>query len=77
LSDIPNNRTLRWRASDGAVDVFRQPSNGANGNTVDREGSLVTCEQYTRRITRTELDGSIIVLCDRFEGERFNAPTTS
>ena len=73
-SDIPNNRMLRWDYRSGAVDEFRRPSNGANGNTVDREGRLVTCEQYTRRITRTERDGSITVLVDRFEDKRFNAP---
>jgi gluconolactonase len=73
-SDIPNNRMMAWRCADGSVREFRRPSNGGNGNTVDREGRLVTCEQYTRRITRTELDGTITVLADRFEGKRFNAP---
>lgn len=73
-SDIPGNRMLRWNAADGAVAVFREPSQGGNGNTVDREGRLVTCEQYTRRLTRTEPDGRITVLVDNFEGRRFNAP---
>jgi len=73
-SDIPNNRMLSWREVDGEVGVFRQPANGANGNTVDRQGRLVSCEQFTRRITRTEADGSITVLVHRFEGRRFNAP---
>lgn len=73
-SDIPNNRMLQWDLRSGSVAVFRQPSHGANGNTVDREGRLVTCEQYSRRITRTEPDGTITVLADRFEGRRFNAP---
>lgn len=73
-SDIPNNRMLGWREADRSVSTFRAPSAGANGNTVDREGRLVTCEQYTRRITRTEADGTISVLVDRFAGQRFNAP---
>lgn len=73
-SDIPNNRMLRWDEQTGAVTTFRQPSNHANGNTRDRQGRLVTCEHETRRITRTEYDGSITVLADRFEGKRFNSP---
>jgi gluconolactonase len=73
-SDIPNNRMLRWDEQTGATTIFRQPSNYANGNTRDRQGRLVTCEHETRRITRTEYDGSITVLADRFEGKRFNSP---
>jgi gluconolactonase len=73
-SDIPNNRIMRWLEDDGHVSVFRAPSNYANGNTRDREGRLVTCEHDTRRVTRTELDGRITVLADRFEGRRLNAP---
>jgi gluconolactonase len=73
-SDIPNDRMLAWHERDGAVTTFRAPSVSANGNTVDREGRLVTCEQAKRRITRTEPDGTITVLVDRFEGRRFNAP---
>lgn len=73
-SDIPNNRMMRWDEQTGAVTTFRQPSNHANGNTRDRQGRLVTCEHETRRITRTEYDGSITVLADRFEGKRLNSP---
>ena len=73
-SDIPNNRMLRWDDTDGSVSTFRQPANNANGNTVDRQGRLVTCEHLTRRVTRTEHDGSITVLADRFEGKRLNSP---
>lgn len=73
-SDIPNNRMMRWDEQTGAVTTFRQPSNHANGNTRDRQGRLVTCEHETRRISRTEYDGSITVLADRFEGKRFNSP---
>ena len=57
-SDIPNNRLLSWTASDRASTVFRKPSDGANGNTVDAQGRLVTCEQYSRCVTRTESDAA-------------------
>lgn len=73
-SDIPNNRMLRFDESDGSVSVFRQPSNNSNGNTVDNQGRLVTCEHLTRRVTRTEHDGSITVLADQFGGKRLNSP---
>ena len=73
-SDIPNNRIMRWDEEAGCVSVFRQPSNNANGNTRDRQGRLVTCEHDARRVTRTEYDGSITVLADRFDGKRLNSP---
>jgi gluconolactonase len=72
-SDIPNQRMLRW-VPGGCVSVFREPSNFANGNTRDGRGRLVTCEHGTRRVTRTEADGSITVLADSFEGKRLNSP---
>jgi gluconolactonase len=73
-SDIPNNRIMRWDERNDALSVFRQPSDFANGNTRDREGRLVTCEHGTRRVTRTERDGTITVLADRFKGKRLNSP---
>ncbi len=73
-SDIPGNRLLAWNEADDSVSLFREPSHGGNGNTVDGEGRLLTCEQFTRRITRTEPDGRLTVLADRFQGRRFNAP---
>jgi gluconolactonase len=73
-SDIPNNRMMRWDETDGSVSVFRSPSNNSNGNTFDRQGRLVTCEHQARRVTRTEHDGTITVLADRYEGKRFNSP---
>jgi gluconolactonase len=72
-SDIPNNRMLRYVEGLG-VDVFRQPSRCSNGNTRDRQGRLVTCEHETRRVTRTEYDGSITVLAERYQGKRLNSP---
>jgi gluconolactonase len=74
FSDIPNNRMMRFDDCDGSMAVFRQPSNNSNGNTVDREGRLVTCEHHARRVTRTEHDGSITVLADRYDGKRLNSP---
>ena len=74
LSDIPNDRMLRWDETSGVVSEFRKPANNSNGNTVDREGRLVTCEHLTRRVTRTEVDGSITVIADSFEGKRLNSP---
>jgi gluconolactonase len=73
-SDIPNNRIMKWEEETGAVSVFRRPSNHANGNTRDRQGRLVTCEHQGRRVTRTEYDGSITVILDRFDGKRLNSP---
>ncbi len=72
-SDIPNNRILQWAEGLG-VRTFRHPSNNANGHTRDREGCLVSCEHSARRVTRTEHDGSITVLADRYEGKRLNSP---
>jgi gluconolactonase len=73
-SDIPNNRILRWDEATGEVGTFRQPSNNANGHTRDREGRLVSCEHLTRRVTRTEYDGSITVLADAFDGKPLKSP---
>lgn len=72
-SDIPNQRVMRW-VPDGGVSVYRYPSNFANGHTRDRQGRLVSCEHGTRRVTRTEVDGSITVLADSFQSKRLNSP---
>ena len=74
FSDIPNNRILRWDDSSGLTSVFRAPSDNANGHSRDRQGRLISCEHLTRRITRTEYDGRITVLADRFDGKRLNSP---
>jgi gluconolactonase len=73
-SDIPNNRMMRWLEDDGRVSVFRQPSNYSNGNTRDNEGRLLSCEHDSRRVTRTEHDGTITVLIDSFQGKPLNSP---
>ena len=73
-SDIPNNRMLRWSEETGQVSVFRNPSHNSNGNTRDKQGRLVTCEHESRNVTRTEHDGRVTTLMDRFESKRLNAP---
>ncbi|KAB8196447.1 SMP-30/gluconolactonase/LRE family protein [Nonomuraea phyllanthi] len=73
-SDIPNDRMLRWDEMTGTVGPFRQPSGYVNGNTLDREGRLISCEHGNRRVTRTEHDGSVTVIADRWQGKRFNSP---
>jgi gluconolactonase len=72
-SDIPNSRIMRWDEETGVTGIYRKPSNYANGNTRDRQGRLVTAE-HGRRVTRTEYDGRITVLSDRFEGKPLNSP---
>ena len=73
VSDLPNDRILRW-SEGGGVSVFRSPSGFANGHTRDRHGRLISCSHRYRCITRTELDGSVTVLADRYQGKRLNSP---
>jgi len=73
FSDVKGNRMFRWSESQG-VSVFRAESDYANGNAVDAQGRLVTCEHGRRGISRTELDGQRHLLVDRVEGKRFNSP---
>ena len=73
-SDIPNNRMLRLVEPSHDVSVFREPSQNSNGNTVDRQGRLVTCEHLSRRVTMTGFDGKIVRLADKYQGKRLNSP---
>lgn len=73
FSDIENDRIMRVDPS-GSLAVFRTPSGRANGLVFDHQGRLVACEGGNRRVTRTNQDGSITVLTDRYEGKRFNSP---
>ena len=73
-SDIPNDRILKWEEETGRVSVWRRPADFANGHTRDLQGRLVTCEHGGRRVTRTEYDGSITVLADKWQGRRLNSP---
>jgi gluconolactonase len=74
VSDIPNDRILRWDDCSGEFSVFRQPSGNANGHARDQQGRLVSCEHLGRRVTRTEHDGRIAVVADRFDGKPLNSP---
>jgi gluconolactonase len=75
VSDIPNNRIMKYDEKDGSFTVFRKPANYPNGNARDRQGRLVTCEHsVTRRIVRTEKNGKLTVLADKYNGKRLNAP---
>jgi len=73
FSDISGNRMLKWSAA-GGIATFRTPSENANGNCRDQQGRLITCEHSSRRVTRTEIDGTVTVLVDCFEKKRFNSP---
>ncbi|GJE37243.1 SMP-30/gluconolactonase/LRE family protein [Methylobacterium persicinum] len=73
FSDLPNNRVMRWSES-GGLSVFRRDSDFENGHTRDREGRLLSCSHRGRRIHRTELDGSITSLVERYQGRRLNSP---
>jgi gluconolactonase len=65
---------MRWLEDNGAVSVFRMPSNNSNGNTFDFQGRQISCEHVTRRVVRYELDGSITVIAEAFNGKRLNSP---
>lgn len=73
FSDIPNDRMHRWRPS-GAIEVFREPSQMANGNTLDREGRLISCEHATSRVTRMKRNGTLEVLATHHLGKELNSP---
>jgi sugar lactone lactonase YvrE len=73
FSDIPGNRIIRWLPG-GQVETFREPSGNANGLTLDRQGRLIACEHGNRRVSRTEADGTVAALADRYEGKRLNSP---
>ena len=73
-SDIPNDRMLRHDASTGTTSIWRSPARNSNGNTVDREGRLVTCEHGSRSVTRTEHDGTVTTLASEYDGRRLNSP---
>jgi gluconolactonase len=72
FSDIPSEKLMQW-SEEGGLKVFRESPN-PNGNLLDREGRLLTCRHGARDIVRTEVDGELTVLCESFEGKRFNSP---
>lgn len=73
FSDIPAHKILQWSPS-GGIEVFREPSGDSNGLAFDRNGRLIACEHGNRRVSRTESDGSIVALAERYEGKRLNSP---
>ncbi|MEV8532367.1 SMP-30/gluconolactonase/LRE family protein [Streptomyces sp. NPDC051211] len=73
-SDIPNDRMLRWDEHTGTVGLFRSPAGHPNGNTLDRQGRLITCEQGGRRVSRTEPDGTVTALATHYGNKRLNSP---
>jgi gluconolactonase len=73
FSDIPANRIYRWTAESN-IEVWREPTGNSNGLTLDREGRLIACEHTTRRVSRTEGDGTVITLADQYQGKRLNSP---
>jgi gluconolactonase len=73
-TDIPNDRMLRYDECSERIAVFRHPCGFACGNTVDRQGRLVTCEHRNRRVSRTEHDGRVTVIADRYRGKLLNSP---
>lgn len=73
FSDIPADTMYEWKGS-GQPEVFRTPSNNANGNTLDRRNRLITCEHGSRKVTRTDAGGTIAVIAERYEGRRLNSP---
>ena len=74
FSDIPNNRMMRLLEDDNHLSVFRYPSLNSNGNMIDSQGRLMTCEHTGRRVTRTELNGTITVIADSYNGKKLNSP---
>ncbi len=76
FSDIPNNRIVRFKAFPEGPELttFRTPSGNSNGLTLDRSGRLIACEHSARRVTRTEADGRITIIAERYDGKRFNSP---
>ncbi len=72
FSDIPANTIYKW-TTDSKLSVFRRPAGNTNGNTLDREGRLISA-QHNRQLTRTEKNGKITVLAERYQGKRLNSP---
>lgn len=74
FSDIPTQRLLRLDEQSAAVDVLRAPTGNGNGNTRDRQGRLVSCEQGRNRVVRYEPDGRLTILADSYRGRPLNSP---
>jgi len=73
FSDIPANTIYKWQLGK-QVEIFRKPSGNANGNTFDKIGRLVTAEHGNRRISRTEKNGNVITLVNKYQDKNLNSP---
>jgi len=73
FSDIPGDKMRKWTKDEG-IEVFRDPSGKSNGLTFDKQGRLIACEHANRRVSRTEKDGTVVTIADRYEGKRLNSP---
>lgn len=73
FSDMPGNKMRKWTSENG-IEIFREPSNMANGNAYDNQGRLVTCEHATSQVTRTEKDGTISILASKYDNKELNSP---
>lgn len=74
FSDIPGDRLYSFEPGSDRVDIFRAPSNKTNGNCLDREGRLVSCEHATSRVVRQEPDGCMTTLASHYAGIELNSP---
>ena len=72
FSDIPNSKLMQWSEKNG-LSEFRK-SEQANGNILDLQGRIISCQHAARNIIRIEKDGRAKVLADKFDGKRFNSP---
>jgi len=73
FSDIPG-RTLYQYAPGAGVSVYRADVPFPNGNTIDGQGRLITCEHVGRDVVREEADGTLTQLATRYDGRRLNSP---
>ncbi len=73
FSDIPANIMRKWSSTKG-IEIYRQPSGKSNGLTIDKQGRLIACEHANRRVSRTEKDGTVITIADKYEGKKLNSP---
>ena len=73
FSDMPGNKMRKWTSENG-IEIFRDPSNMANGNAYDNQGRLVTCEHATSQVTLTEKDGTISILASKYDNKELNSP---
>src|SRR5215471_7852336 len=74
FSDIHNNKRMKYDPGSKSASLFLDGTNRANGLTRDLQGRLIACEHDSRRVTRLELDGSLTVICNSYQGRQLNRP---